>query len=169
MNRIELRIGADGCVRALWTDEIDWRALGQLSVRRASHVEFCARRQLWYVRAGRPRGLLRRLLQHLLRRPCGEILHRATTRRDALTWEQRYFGPDGEGWMAERTLAALDPDSDVRLGVSTSDPALRSTSRKVPELEESTSAGTGRVPPSRRPPCPPARRPRSWPASCSSS
>ena len=46
-----IRIAPDGTVRGLWTDEIDWTFLGQTTVARASHVEFCERRQLWYVQA----------------------------------------------------------------------------------------------------------------------
>jgi len=110
MSRIELRIGADGCVRGLWTDEIDWRALGRLSVRRASHIEFCPRRQLWHVQSGRPRSWLRRVLQRLLHRPCGEILHWARTREEALAWEQWYFGPGGDGWSRSSSVArAAEP------------------------------------------------------------
>jgi len=93
-----IRIDPDGTVRGLWTDEIDWHSLGRLAVARASHVEFCPRRQMWCVRAGRPRNPLRRALQFLLRRPFGEILHWAASRSDALAWEADYFGVGGPGW-----------------------------------------------------------------------
>jgi hypothetical protein len=96
MTRIS--IAPDGTVRSLWTDEIDWRALGRVSVRRASHVEFCPRRQLWYVRDGEARNALRAFLQIVLRRPYGEILHWAVSRSDALAWEAAYFGVGGPGW-----------------------------------------------------------------------
>jgi len=100
MSRIELRIGADGCVRGLWTDEINWRALGRLFVCRASHVEFCDRQQCWLVRAAEPASLLRRWLQRLLGQPSGRVLHRAATRTAALAWEHEYFRPGGTGWPA---------------------------------------------------------------------
>jgi len=93
-----LRISPDGIVLGLWTDGVAWTSLGRVSVRRASHIEFDDRRQLWYVRAGQPRSRARRLLQRLVRRPFGEILFWAKTREAALGWEQTHFGPGGSGW-----------------------------------------------------------------------
>jgi len=95
-----LRIVSDGTVRGLWNDDIDWRHLGHVSVRRASHVEFCDRRQQWYVQVSRPRSISRRFLQWAIGRPFGEILHWAATRRAALAWEKKHFGPGGLGWKA---------------------------------------------------------------------
>jgi hypothetical protein len=93
-----IRTAPDGTVRALWTDEIDWRSLGRLKVERASHVEFCRRRQLWFVRAGTPRAAWRRVLQWVLRRQFGEIECRTPSREEALAWERERFGPGGLGW-----------------------------------------------------------------------
>jgi len=93
-----IRIASDGTVQGLWTDDVVWQAIGQIAVRRASHVEFSSRRQMWYVRAGRARHAVRRLLQAVLRRPCGEITHWAASRADALAWEAAYFGVSGPGW-----------------------------------------------------------------------
>ena len=98
MSEIKLRIAADGIIRGLWNDVVDWQAVGRVSVRRASHIEFCDRTQSWHVRAGQPRSWLRRLLQRLLRRPSGEVLHWAATRAKALAWEQQHFAPGGPGW-----------------------------------------------------------------------
>ena len=95
---MKLRISADGTVRGLWSDEIDWPALGQVCVQRASHVEFCGRRQMWYVRAGWSCSALRDILQAVTGRPLGEILYWAKTRKDALKWEVVYYGPGGQGW-----------------------------------------------------------------------
>ena len=95
-----IRIAPDGVVRALWTDEIDWPSLGQATVERASHVEFCPRRQLWYVRDGRALHALRAALQFVLRRPFGDVLHWSSSRRDALAWEHHYFSPGGPGWQS---------------------------------------------------------------------
>jgi len=100
MSSITLCIAADGNVEGLWEDVVDWPSLGPIAVRRASHVEFCDRKQKWYVRAATPVGWLRRFVQRLLRRPCGEILHWATTRKQALAWEHAYYGPGGPGWPA---------------------------------------------------------------------
>jgi hypothetical protein len=95
---MKLRISEDGTIHGLWSDAVDWRAIGRVRVHRASHVEFCDRRQLWYVQVGRPRSWIRRILQQVLHRPFGEILHWAKTRQDALAWERAYFCPGGAGW-----------------------------------------------------------------------
>jgi hypothetical protein len=87
MTTVKLRIRSDGSVTGLWSDAVDWQAIGRVDVRRASHVEFCGRRQMWYVRIARPNSSSRRVLQGLLRRPFGEILHWARSRSDALIWE----------------------------------------------------------------------------------
>ncbi len=42
-------IGADGVVRGLYTDEVDWPALGSLRVTRASTLEFDETMQGWVV------------------------------------------------------------------------------------------------------------------------
>jgi hypothetical protein len=100
MTPVRLRINEDGRVQGLWSDAIDWTLLGRVSVHRASHVEFCQRRQTWFVRAAKPNGWFRRLLQRLLRRPCGEVLHWAPTRGQALAWEHAHYEPGGPGWSA---------------------------------------------------------------------
>ena len=99
---IRLKISPDGTVRGLWDDQIDWPSLGLVSVTRASHIEFCDRRQMWYVQAGRPRSALRRIVQAVFRRPFGEIVHWAGTREEALRWEQQHYGIGGPGWKANR-------------------------------------------------------------------
>jgi hypothetical protein len=103
---MKLRITSDGTVHGLWDDTIDWGALGQVSVRRASHIEFCPRRQRWYVQSGHPPRWWWRVLQWLLQRPCGDILHWARTRGEALAWERGYFAPGGPGWPESGTAHA---------------------------------------------------------------
>ena len=100
---MKLRITPAGTVCGLWDDTIDWPSLGRVSVRRASHVEFCDRTQLWRVRFSHSRNALRRILQWVPRRPVGEILHWATTRSAALAWEREHFGPGGPGWPVRGT------------------------------------------------------------------
>ena len=100
---MKLRITPDGTVRGLWDDSVDWPSLGRISVKRASHVEFCDRMQLWCVRSSHPRIALHQLLQWMLRRPFGEILHRAATRLEALAWEREHFAPGGPGWPGRGT------------------------------------------------------------------
>ena len=95
---IRLRITAEGTIQGLYSEEVGWPGLGALRVRRASHVEFCRRKQRWYVRAGTPRTAVRCVLQTLTGRPFGEILHWAETRKAALAWEHAYFSPGGPGW-----------------------------------------------------------------------
>jgi hypothetical protein len=94
----KIRIAPDGTVRGLWTDEINWTSLGRAAVERASHVEFCRRRQQWFVREGQARNALRALLETLLRRHFGRVLHWSGSRADALAWEHDYFSPGGPGW-----------------------------------------------------------------------
>ena len=49
MNRTVFLIEPGGRVRGLYTDEVDWPALGPLRVTRASTVEFDETRQGWVV------------------------------------------------------------------------------------------------------------------------
>lgn len=107
---MKLRISPDGTVRALWSDAVDWQSIGPVSVRRASHVEFCGHRQMWYVQAGLARNALRFLVQAVLRQPFGEIMHWAPTRSEALDWEREYYGPGGSGWPG------TSPEGRVRVG-----------------------------------------------------
>ena len=100
---MKFRITPDGTVGGLWDDAIEWASLGQVLVRRASHVEFCPRRQQWYVQSGRPRSWWRRVLQRVLRRPFGEVLHWAAARSKALAWEREHFAPGGPGWPGHGT------------------------------------------------------------------
>jgi len=67
-------------------------------VRRASHVEFDEKRQMWYVREAVPRGLVRRLIQRVVRRPVGRIIARSRTRHAALQVESAFYQPGGRGW-----------------------------------------------------------------------
>lgn len=91
MSVTRLRIQPDGNVTGLWDDQIDWSSLGNLTVRRASYVEFCDRKQMWYVRLARPRTVIHRIAQLLSRRPFGEVLYWSPTRKQALAWEREHF------------------------------------------------------------------------------
>ena len=86
MNATRVRISTDGTVRGLWTDRVDWRAIGKLSVRRASYVEHDNSIQTWIVRAWQPRSRAGRVLQRLTGRPFGEVLYLAYPREQALDW-----------------------------------------------------------------------------------
>ncbi len=101
---MKIRITPEGTIRGLWDDQVDWPSLGRVSVHRASRVEFCDRRQMWSVRAGRPRSWVFRLLQRVLHRPFGEVLHWAKTRQVALAWEQVHYQPGGPGWPADQVV-----------------------------------------------------------------
>ena len=70
---IRIDIG-DGTAKTLWTDAIDLPALGTASVTRASHVEFDAAEQAWFV--AEPDG----------RRVKGGFSKRA----EALAWEHEW-------------------------------------------------------------------------------
>lgn len=86
-----IRIATDGTVRGLWTDDMDWQALGTVIVQRASYVEFSNQAQLWFVRRAQPRSWIRRGVQCVTGWPCGEVLYAAPAREDALVWERRHF------------------------------------------------------------------------------
>ncbi len=102
---IHLRITADGAIRGLWSDEVDWHRLGPVAVQRASHLEFDGRRQVWCVHARRA-GWLGRLMDRI---SCGRpVLHRARRRAVALAWETAYFGPGGRGWP-EASVSVMAP------------------------------------------------------------
>ena len=96
---IRLRITPDGHIRGLWTDAVNFTELGHTTVRRASHVEFDGRKQMWYVREAVPSGRLRRVVQMLTGLPMGEIIAWAPSRRAALAVEHELFQPGGGKWM----------------------------------------------------------------------
>ena len=115
MNRIKLRITANGSVCGLWTDEVDFAALGRSKVRRASHVEFDDQRQRWTIREAVPRGRLRRWVAMLFGWPFGRVLYTAPTRLEALEWEREHFAPGGPGWKDIGTRSASALQRGVRL------------------------------------------------------
>jgi hypothetical protein len=55
MKTLEITITPDGDVQCLAPDDLDLRDVGQLYVRRASHVEFDNERAVWYVQL--PNGI----------------------------------------------------------------------------------------------------------------
>ncbi len=87
---IRLRIAPDGRIRGLWTDAVNFTALGHTTVRRASHVEFDFRKQMWYVREAVPSGRLRRAVQMLTGLPMGEIIAWAPSRRGSMLPPRRF-------------------------------------------------------------------------------
>ena len=94
---MKILITTEGTVKSLWNGSVDWRSLGRVTISRASHVEFCNKKQMWYVKAGRPHHWLRRVLQRISGYRLGEILYWANTREEALDWEQEYFGSGAFG------------------------------------------------------------------------
>ncbi len=93
MSTVRLRISADGSVHGLYDDAVDWQALGPVIVRRASHVEFCPRKQAWYVQLARPASWWRRLVQVMTGCRCGEIICWSASRTSALEWEHEHLAP----------------------------------------------------------------------------
>jgi len=64
----------DGRVEGLYTEAIDLRTLGRLTLRRASTIEFDERTQVWWVRLAKR----------------GRVFS-APTRAQCLAWEELYF------------------------------------------------------------------------------
>ncbi len=95
---IRLRITPEGRIRGLWTDAVNFTALGHTIVRRASHVEFDGRKQMWYVREAVPSRRLRRIVQKLTGWALGEIIAWAPSRQAALALEHELFQPGGGRW-----------------------------------------------------------------------
>jgi hypothetical protein len=71
--RHTLTIAPNGEVTTLYTEAIDLTALGPLTMRRASAIEFNADRQAWEVTVS------------------GEVLFRHPSRAECLRWEHEYF------------------------------------------------------------------------------
>ncbi|OPZ24360.1 MAG: hypothetical protein BWZ02_02865 [Lentisphaerae bacterium ADurb.BinA184] len=65
----------DGSVRCLYHEAINLHALGRLTVRRASKIEFDERRQMWAVTVGRSR----------------KPVFFSTSRQECLQWERQHF------------------------------------------------------------------------------
>lgn len=80
---ISLEITAQGGVRMLQDDAVDLRELGKVKVKRASHVEFSNKTQLWYVQSAKTKKMLKADFK---------------TRAAALAWEKTYYSPSGKGW-----------------------------------------------------------------------
>ena len=70
-----LTIGTDGTARGLYTDALDLRQLGKLSMARASVVEFKHTTQQWEVRT--PDGKI--------------VLYSHESREECLRWEREFF------------------------------------------------------------------------------
>ena len=77
-----LEVTRDGNIRCLYTDEVNLSQLGQLSVSRASYIEFDNHLRKWTVTSVKT----------------GKKLHSAFSRENTLDWECKYYSPKGEGW-----------------------------------------------------------------------
>jgi len=73
-----LRFNPTGKIDCLYTEAIDLRELGMLSVLRASSIEFNEVTQLWEVKAAGD----------------GMFLHSDPSREACLAWERRNLGPN---------------------------------------------------------------------------
>ncbi len=64
----------DGTAQGLYTEAIPLNALGRLSIRRASSIEYDEETQQWVVRD-----------------PSGHLLYQTPSRQQCLDWERNYF------------------------------------------------------------------------------
>ena len=67
-----LRFNPGGHIDCLYTEALDLRALGRLTVFRATDIRFCERTQLWKVRCA----------------STGKLLHCDPSREACLAWER---------------------------------------------------------------------------------
>jgi hypothetical protein len=72
-----ITFGPDGTGRCLHHDAIRLQSLGRLACRRASRVEFNARRQAWEVTSA----------------ATAAVVYRSPSRQRCLDWERRHLSP----------------------------------------------------------------------------
>ena len=89
-----LRFNPGGHIDCLYTEAIDLRALGRLTVFRATDIRFCERTQQWNVRCA----------------STGKLLHSDPSREACLAWERTNLGPPNpEIEKPANTLPDLKP------------------------------------------------------------
>jgi hypothetical protein len=89
-----LRFHPGGSIACLYTEAIDLRALGRLTVFRATDIRFCEKSQQWDVRCA----------------ATGKLLHSDPSREACLTWERRNLAPPNpEVQRPTNTLPDLKP------------------------------------------------------------
>ena len=79
---MKIQITKYGGVQMLHDDTAELEKLGNVTTKRASHVEYDNKKQLWYVQSAKT-----------LKKLCY-----STTREGALLWEKEYYSPSGNGW-----------------------------------------------------------------------
>ena len=92
-----LRFNPGGHIDCLYTEALDLRALGRLTVFRATDIRFCERTQLWKVRCA----------------STGKLLHCDPSREACLAWERANLGPPNpDAQRPAITLPNLNPVTD---------------------------------------------------------
>ena len=79
---MKIQITKIGGIQMLHDDTAELETMGKVQVKRASHVEYDNKRNLWYVKSAKTL----------------KILCYAQTREGALQWEKEYYSPSGNGW-----------------------------------------------------------------------
>lgn len=82
METIKLEI-TDNAIQMLHSDALDFSEFGEVTIQRASNVEFSNEAKAWEVSSAKTGKLLKGGFH---------------TRDEALKWEKEYYSPDGEGW-----------------------------------------------------------------------
>lgn len=80
---ITLQVTPEGGIQMLHDDAVDLTELGEIEMSRASHVEFDNQKQGWFVQSAKTLKILAEGFK---------------TRAEALTWEKKFYSPDGDGW-----------------------------------------------------------------------
>lgn len=82
METIKLEI-TDIVIQMLHSEVLDLTEFGDVSITRASNVEFNNKTKAWEVASAKTNNLLKGGFH---------------SRDEALKWEKDYYSPDGEGW-----------------------------------------------------------------------
>ena len=123
METIKLEI-TDNAIQMLHSDALDFSEFGEVTIVRASNVEFNNETKAWEVTSARTDKLLKGGFH---------------SREEALKWEKEYYSPDGAGWV-ELTNEEKIPILERAIFIEDEKRNIRNVER-IKELEEKLAKG----------------------------